>query len=75
MAGDLPFGSFTMNVVLGLVMIVAGFCYVYAKTAANRRSLPPGPKGWPVLGNIHDLPPPGAREWEFWHEHKDKFGE
>lgn len=75
MTGDLQFGSFTMNVVIGLVMTVAGSYYVYAKTATNRRPLPPGPKGWPVIGNINDLPPPGVREWEFWYEHKDKYGE
>lgn len=36
--------------------------------------MPPGPKPWPILGNITDLPQTGTREWEFWLEHKDKYG-
>lgn len=36
--------------------------------------LPPGPKPWPVLGNITDMPKTGVREWEFWLRHKDSYG-
>nr|BAK09432.1 cytochrome P450 [Postia placenta] len=28
----------------------------YDKNAGARRSLPPGPKGWPLLGNVNDIP-------------------
>ncbi|KUI57327.1 O-methylsterigmatocystin oxidoreductase [Cytospora mali] len=40
----------------------------------NSHPLPPGPKPWPVVGNIADLPPSGVREWEFWLKHKDLYG-
>ncbi|GAW20575.1 hypothetical protein ANO14919_100830 [Xylariales sp. No.14919] len=36
--------------------------------------LPPGPKGWPILGNIADFPKPGELEWEHWLKHKDAYG-
>ncbi|KAJ2990652.1 hypothetical protein NUW58_g2843 [Xylaria curta] len=37
-------------------------------------TLPPGPKGVPLFGNIMDLPPKGKREWEHWLIHKDIYG-
>ncbi|KAI0517762.1 cytochrome protein [Xylaria bambusicola] len=36
--------------------------------------LPPGPKGWPILGNINDFPKAGEREYEHWLKHKDTYG-
>ncbi|KFY34347.1 hypothetical protein V494_06846 [Pseudogymnoascus sp. VKM F-4513 (FW-928)] len=40
----------------------------------DRRPLPPGPKGLPVLGNINDLPKAGEPEWLHWLQHKDLYG-
>lgn len=37
--------------------------------------LPPGPRPWPVLGNFVDLPPAGVQEWQFWLDHKEKYGQ
>lgn len=75
MAENLPSSPFTIGyLAVGVALVLTGL-YAYAKTAARRRAFPPGPKGWPVVGNINDTPPPGAREWEFWLEHKDKYGE
>jgi hypothetical protein len=37
-------------------------------------TLPPGPKGLPLVGNINDLPPPGVPEYQHWLQHKQKYG-
>lgn len=34
--------------------------------------LPPGPKGWPVIGNLFDMPT--GFEWKTFHEWSRKFG-
>lgn len=36
--------------------------------------LPPGPKSWPIIGNILDLPPKGVPEYQHWLKHKDAYG-
>ncbi|KAI1080356.1 cytochrome P450 [Whalleya microplaca] len=38
------------------------------------RPLPPGPKPWPIVGNLTDLPSPSEPGWEFWAKHKDLYG-
>lgn len=42
--------------------------------ASNRASLPPGPKGLPLVGNLKDLPPPGVFEAHHWLKFKDIYG-
>ncbi|KAI1202934.1 putative cytochrome P450 oxidoreductase OrdA-like protein [Nemania serpens] len=58
-------------------LILAATAFISVKTLLmifKRRTLPPGPKGLPFLGNIADLPPHGEREWEHWLKHKDLYG-
>lgn len=36
--------------------------------------LPPGPKPYPIIGNLFDIPPKGVPEYKHWLKHKDAFG-
>jgi len=47
------------------------FWIVIAKLRRPRPSLPPGPKGWPIVGNALDLPT--IRPWEKYHEWCDTY--
>lgn len=55
------------TIILGLNVIL--------RTLTNRgTNLPPGPKGKFLIGNLFDLPSPGAQKWLYWMKHKDLFG-
>ncbi|KAM0820134.1 putative Cytochrome P450 [Seiridium cardinale] len=62
----------TVVLVLGSLLLYAIKQFLYPK--ATPAPLPPGPKGKFVVGNISDLPPPGAQEWSHWGRHKDIYG-
>ena len=40
----------------------------------SRTPLPPGPKPWPFVGNVADLPPKDNPEWKHWIQHKNLYG-
>jgi hypothetical protein len=61
----LPF--FTLNI------LVSGIYYFFIHKRNNGR-LPPGPPGWPIIGNLLDFLRPGVPEYRHWLEHKDKYG-
>ncbi|KAF7188531.1 Multifunctional cytochrome P450 monooxygenase, partial [Pseudocercospora fuligena] len=55
---------------LGLILLVVQ----WLRLRTPRLRLPPGPKPFPMLGNINDLPPKVGRDWEFWYQHKQLYG-
>lgn len=69
---------FRTDIVSSLILTVVAYAAVRILLLLRKGKtfpLPPGPKPWPVLGNITDLPQTGIREWEFWLKHKDSYGQ
>ncbi|GAB1197750.1 hypothetical protein APSETT444_007053 [Aspergillus pseudonomiae] len=69
-----------MSVTLDPITLLVGALGLYLlshflQLKGTDRRLPPGPKGWPIIGNVgKDLPQPGCLEWEHWRKHKDLYG-
>lgn len=63
------------SLILAVVAYAAVRIVLLLRKEKGQYPLPPGPKPWPVLGNITDMPKPGVREWEFWLKHKDTYGQ
>ena len=59
----------TSLALVGLVTVVV----LYTWLKKSRLPLPPGPKGWPILGNALDMPT--KRPWEKYHEWSKTYGE
>ncbi|KAI0547807.1 cytochrome protein [Xylaria curta] len=57
-----------------VTLLLVGVILIPAARKIKRGPLPPGPKGWPLVGNVTDLPQRGVREWEHWLKHKDLYG-
>ncbi|KAI1333660.1 cytochrome P450 oxidoreductase OrdA-like protein [Xylariaceae sp. FL0016] len=62
-----------LNWALALVVLFGAVSLLTPKSKL-KAPLPPGPKPLPLIGNIRDLPPAGAREWEHWLKHKELYG-
>ncbi|EJC98989.1 cytochrome P450 [Fomitiporia mediterranea MF3/22] len=67
-----------MELLLVLASLFLGILFLWLvkmllrpKTSAP---LPPGPEPKPIIGNLMDLPPPGAQEWVHWAKHKELYG-
>lgn len=60
-------------ILLGLITLVGYLVYQHS-TQTTRRKLPPGPKPYPIVGNIKDFPPDGTPEHQHWLKHKDRYG-
>ncbi|KAF7292754.1 O-methylsterigmatocystin oxidoreductase [Mycena indigotica] len=46
--------------------------YIVVRFFRPRPPLPPGPRGWPVIGNLLDMPKEDA--WVHWISHKETYG-
>ena len=52
-----------------LILAVTLVARRLASTSRQHLSLPPGPRGWPLIGNALDIPPKhAAAEYRRWHE-------
>lgn len=69
------------TIILGIKLLAAGtvgcfigYYIIGFVESSGRPQLPPGPKGFPLLGNISDLPPAGELEARHWLKHKSQYG-
>lgn len=62
-------------IVIGVAIILPGLwvSHMYRRKFHRLKpSLPPGPKRWPIIGNLLDLPK--SYNWIHWSKYKDLYG-
>ncbi|KAJ0421554.1 putative cytochrome P450 oxidoreductase OrdA-like protein [Aspergillus carlsbadensis] len=64
---------FAAYLAIGAIAVII-IKYISPKRTQSHAPLPPGPTPLPLVGNLRDLPPPGAEEWLHWLKHKDLYG-
>jgi hypothetical protein len=57
---------------LGLAVALS-LVFFAALCKINRRTLPPGPPGWPILGNLFNMPT--EKEWLKFSEWERTYGD
>ena len=46
----------TTSVLITVILLILALIPLYRASKRDRLSLPPGPKGWPLIGNLLDIP-------------------
>ena len=59
-------------VLLAVTTVIFAFFLRRYRTSKNL-PLPPGPKGWPLIGNLQDIP--SHPEWITYHKWSKELGE
>ncbi|KAJ7644765.1 cytochrome P450 oxidoreductase [Roridomyces roridus] len=67
MTSDVPFQAIASGVAVCL-----GISYYYLSSRRSASSKPPGPRGWPIIGNLLNVPT--QFEWFYWATYKDLYG-
>ncbi|KAH7401090.1 cytochrome P450 [Phaeosphaeria sp. MPI-PUGE-AT-0046c] len=60
-----------------VTVVLASGIFLFLRRRAHKRgglSLPPGPKGFPFLGNVNDMPKGDVLECHHWLKHKYLYG-
>ncbi|KAI1360360.1 cytochrome protein [Xylaria arbuscula] len=65
---------FSAGIVLATALVIIVRAIIYLLFDKRRPSVPPGPRGLPLLGNVLDLPPKGERACDHWLKFKDAYG-
>jgi hypothetical protein len=61
-----------MSVLIGtLLAVLLVACFLFSNRRWAGRHTPPGPKGWPIIGNLFDMP--RTYEWETYREWNRRY--
>lgn len=70
----MPLSSPVVYLIVALAIIYTLVWFIISSSRRVRPPLPPGPKGFPLLGNLNNLPKPGELEAHHWLRHKELYG-